>query len=258
MRHRLLFVITACCLVSCSPPAPPSAPPKPDAGKARKPTPEEEKKADMAMPFLDRSSYTPESREPALVDETERNPFGQPPPPPKAEKAKVSEEEETMESKLRRALGAMRISGFGGVEGDYTVLLGPMHLREGDLLPKLFSEQKEMLRVEKIDMEKGELLLAFVGDSAKPRTIGVSFDTEPRISSMMVGEAVLRIAKSAGDGATESGDGVQKTTVGSVEEYIRAVEAEGRAASLIDVLPEMMGDLQLSQPQEIRIVPVAP
>lgn len=212
----------------------------------------------MAMPFLDRSSYTPESREPADVEETERNPFGQPPPPPKAEKAKVSEEEETVESKLRRALGAMRISGFGGVEGDYTVLLGPMSLREGDVLPKLFSEQKEVLRVQKIDMDKGELVLAFVEDNPKPRTIGVSFDTEPRVNSMMVGEAVLKIAKSAQGDSEEGGDGGQKTTVGSVEEYIRAVESEGRAASLIDVLPELMDDLQLYRPQEIRVVPVAP
>jgi hypothetical protein len=110
-------------------------------------TPEEEKARDMRMPELDRTALVPEKREPALVTEGERNPFGLVALPPEEVEETETIQAETEEMRLRRILGNMRVSGAGGTSGSYRVVLGSMQLKQGETVPMIFADQAEVLRV---------------------------------------------------------------------------------------------------------------
>lgn len=159
-------------------------------GQAAAPSAEEEKRADMRIPELDRSALEPEKRTPTGVTEGERNPFGLLSVPPPEEEVDVKIEAETEEMKIRRVLGNMRVTGLSGEPGSYRVLLGTTSLAEGDTVPRLFANQGEVLRVEEITDR--QVLLAFVerraAADAPPRTLALSIDLQPRVRSVLPGE----------------------------------------------------------------------
>ncbi|MFM8886353.1 MAG: hypothetical protein ACKOKC_08070 [Chthoniobacterales bacterium] len=154
------------------------------------PSAEEEKRADMRIPELDRSALEPEKRTPTGVNEGERNPFGLLSVPPPEEEVDVKIEAETEEMKIRRVLGNMRVTGLSGEPGSYRVLLGTTSLAEGDTVPRLFANQGEVLRVQEITDR--QVLLAFVerraAADAPPRTLALSIDLQPRVRSVLPGE----------------------------------------------------------------------
>ena len=166
-------------------------------------TPDEQKAADMRLPDLDRSALEPDKREPAKVSEGERNPFGLVSLPP----AEVEETEtiaaETEEMRLRRILGNMRVSGAGGTAGSRTVLLGPMRIKAGDKLPKLFADQAEILTV--TALTDREITLSFEEKDAAvpPRTIGLRYDLRPRPQSLLPGELFLEVVPFTSKGAPD-------------------------------------------------------
>lgn len=163
------------------------------AAQERELTPAEQKAADMRLPDLDRSALEPEKREPAKIQEGERNPFGLVSLPQEETEEAESIQAETEEMRLRRVLGNMRISGVSGSPGSYRVVLGPMHIRQGDVLPKLFTDQAETLQVTSIS--NGEVILSFreKDPSIPPRTIGLSYDLRPRPTSLLPGEIFQKL-----------------------------------------------------------------
>ena len=159
-------------------------------GQAGAPSAEEEKRADMRIPELDRSALEPEKRAPTGVTEGERNPFGLLSVPPPEEEVDVKIEAETEEMKIRRVLGNMRVTGLSGEPGSYRVLLGTTSLAAGDTVPRLFANQGEVLRVQEITDR--QVLVAFVerraAADAPPRTLALSIDLQPRVRSVLPGE----------------------------------------------------------------------
>lgn len=177
------FFFAGCALVLVMLPAP--AP-----SQTNELTPEEEKRADMRLPELDRSALEPEKRTPVDVPEGERNPFGLLSVPPPQEDEAVKIEIETEEMKIRRILGNMRVAGVGGSPGDLRVMVGSMKLAKGDTVPRLFANQAEELRVEEIT--ERQVVLSFVErgqpQDQPPRTIGLVIDLSPRVRSLLPGE----------------------------------------------------------------------
>jgi len=171
--------------------------------QAQELTPAEQKAADMRMPELDRSAMEPEKREPAKVLEGERNPFGLVALPPEEAEEAETIQVETEEMRLRRILGNMRISGVSGSPGSYRVVLGSMHLKQGDTLPKLFANQAEVLRVSSITDR--DIVLSFAEKSADvpPRSIGLSYDLEPRPKSLLPGELFQELVPFTAKGAPD-------------------------------------------------------
>lgn len=166
-------------------------------------TPAEQKAADMRMPELDRSALEPELREPAQVKEGERNPFGLVALPQEEAVEVEAIQAETEEMRLRRVLGNMRISGVSGSPGSYRVVLNSMQLREGDMLPKLFADQAETIRVTSISDREVILSFSEKDPSIPPRTIGLSYDLKPRASSLLPGEIFQKLVPFTSKGTVD-------------------------------------------------------
>lgn len=200
-------------------------------------TPAEEKARDMRMPQLDRSALEPERREPAKIEEGERNPFGLIALPKEETEDTVAIQTETEEMRLRRVLGNMRISGVSGSPGDYRVVLGSMHVSQGDTLPKLFLDQAEILRVTSITDR--EVTLSFVekDPSIPPRTIGLAYDLTPRASSLLHGEVFQKLVPFTGKGAI----GLKPLEVPALKAITEGAE-EGKLQALTERTFELTGE----------------
>lgn len=205
-------------------------------------TPQQQKARDMALPALDRSALKPTSREEAEILPGERNPFGLVSGAPAPQGAPVAE---TAEQKLRRTLGSMRIGGLTGSPGSYRVLLGPMSLTEGDLLPRLFSTQAEVLRVEKITDKEVSLVFVEKDTNQPPRTVGLAIDLKPRVKSMMAGETFNKLVTFGANGEPA----VPPLAVPGVQGYMEGAQAS-QLQSLVDRPFDMMGDATPKKPDE--------
>jgi len=206
-------------------------------------TPEQQKARDMALPALDRSALKPSAREEAEILPGERNPFGLVSGAPAS--AGAAPVAETEEQKLRRTLGSMRIGGLTGSPGSYRVLLGPMPLREGDLLPRMFSTQAELLTVQKITDKKVSLVFVEKDTNQPPRVIELAIDLKPRVNSMMAGEAFNKLVTFGADGEPS----VPPLAVPGVQSFMEGAQAS-QLQSLVDRPSDMMGDATPKKPDE--------
>lgn len=216
------------------------------SARAQQLTPEQQKAADMRMPKLDRSELQPEKRKPTEVTESERNPFGLiGVPGAPAGAAPTAAAPETEEQKLRRILRNMRISGVSGAPGSYRVLLGSMSVREGDILPRLFSDQAEILRVKSIT--EREIVLAFVekDDGRPPRTLGLGINIRPDVRSIMLGDTFTNLVSFDAQGMPN----VDPMSSAGVESYLKGVEDQGKQ-SIVDRSFKLMGDTAAKPPDE--------
>lgn len=205
--------------------------------------PEQQKARDMALPELDRSALKPGAREEAEVLPGERNPFGLVSGTQGPEGADPVTE--TEEQKLRRTLGSMRVGGLTGAPGSYRVLLGPVSLREGDVLPRLFSTQAEVLRVEKITEKEMSLVFIEKDTNQPPRVIGLAIDLKPRVNSMMAGEAFNKLVTFGADGQPS----MPPLAAPGLQGYMEGVQAS-QLQSLVDRPFDMMGDATPKKPDE--------
>jgi len=203
----------------------------------RERTPAEQKAADMRMPDLDRSALEPEMREPAKIEEGERNPFGLVTVPQEEAGAEQSIQAETEEMRLRRVLGNMRISGVSGSSGTYRVVLNSMHLKQGDTLPKLFADQAETLRVMSISDREVILSFAEKDPNIPPRTIGLSYDLKPRASALLPGEIFQKLVPFTTRGAVD----LKPLEVPAVKSIAEGAE-EGNLQGLTERTFELMGE----------------
>jgi hypothetical protein len=207
------------------------------AGQEKELTPAEQKAADMRLPDLDRTALEPEKREPELVREGERNPFGLVSLPPSEVEEVETIQAETEEMRLRRVLGNMRISGVVGSEGAYRILLGPMQLAEGDRLPRLFADQAENLRVASIT--RREVVLAFEerDPNLPPRTIGLAYDLSARPQSLLPGEIFRKLVPFTTKGAPD----LKPLPVPTVDVLVEGAQSAGLQA-LTERSRELMGE----------------
>lgn len=205
-------------------------------------TPEEEKRADMRLPELDRTALEPDKRLPVDVREGERNPFGLLSAPPPEEEETVQVEAETEEMKIRRILGNMRVTGRIGSPGSYQLQLGMMQLEEGDTLPRLFANQGEDLRVEKIT--ERQIILNFVerrrlGEEAlPPRSVGLGYDLSPRVRSMLPGEVFTQIISFDAKGAQS----MKPLATEEIDDFIEQVGEQQLTEALTDHRRAFLGE----------------
>lgn len=199
-------------------------------------TPAELKAADMRMPELDRSALEPERREPAVVREGERNPFGLVSVPAE-EPGEAALETETEENRLRRILGSMRVSGLSGSPGSYRVVLGGMQIKEGERLPKMFADQAEILRVTSITDREIKLSFEEKDPSLPPRTIGIGYDLRPRPQSLLPGELFGKLVP-FGPGGVPTLESLEVPAVTAVTEGAEA----GRLQGLTERSFQLMGE----------------
>lgn len=209
-------------------------------------TPEQQKAADMSMPKLDRSELQPERRTPVEVLEGERNPLGFiGGAPPQGKQAAGAPAAETEEQKLRRVLSNMRISGFSGSPGSYSVLLGPMNIREGDVLPRLFFNQAEMLRVDSITDRKVTLAFIEKEKDKPPRTLQLGFNLRAGVQSFLVGDTFSKVVPFDAQGKPN----VDALSSAGVERVLSGLEAQGKQ-SLVERSFDLMGDTTAKPPDE--------
>jgi hypothetical protein len=193
------------------------------SAQERELTPAEEKARDMRLPELDRTALVPEERQPETVQAGERNPFGLVALPPEEVQETEAIQAETEEMRLRRILGNMRVTGVSGAAGSYRIVLGSMLLKQGELLPKLFADQAEVLRVS--DISDREVVLSFVekDPSIPARSIGLGYDLQPRPQSLMPGEIFSKLVPFTPKGAS----GLQPLEVPAVQAITQGAEASG-------------------------------
>lgn len=205
-------------------------------------TPAQQKAADLRLPELDRTALLPEMRSPAEVRQGERNPFGLVSvPPPEEEKAAEPVKAETEEMKIRRILGNMRASGLAGEPGNYTVQLGPLKLREGEYVPRLFANQAEILSVSSITDRDVVLAFSEKDPNLPPRTIGLNIDLEPRVHSLLAGELFTKAVPFDKIGAPD----LKPIETQQAKDLLEALKKQ-EFQSLIDRRTELMGEA--SQP----------
>lgn len=203
-------------------------------------TPAQQKAADLRLPELDRTALLPEMRSPSDVREGERNPFGNVSLPPPEEEAREAEptQVETEEMKIRRILGNMRITGLSGTPGDYAVLLGPLVLRQGEELPRLFNDQAEILRVTSVTDRDVVLTFAEKDPNLPPRTIGLSIDLKPRVHSLLVGDLFAKTVPFDKKGAPD----LPYLESPQIKALLEVLEKQQGLESMIERRRELMGE----------------
>lgn len=212
-------------------------------------TPAEQKAADMRMPELDRSAMEPEKRAPAEVIPGERNPFGLVALPPEEVEEVETIQTETEEMRLRRILGNMRISGVSGAPGSYRVVLGSMHLKQGDTLPKLFANQAEVLRVSSITDREVVLSFAEKSSDIPPRSIGLSYDLQPRPKSLLAGELFQALVPFTAKGAPDLKP-LEVPAVTAIGEGAATGELQGYIERSFKLMGEPVGRTEEGPPDE--------
>ncbi len=99
-------------------------------------------------------------------------------------------EEETQESKIRKILGALGVSGvrLDGA-GRRMALVGDIILREGTRVVPVLPEQTETLVVSKIAPDKVELVFVETKEATLPRTITLRVNRQAQVAQLLSGQA---------------------------------------------------------------------
>ena len=204
-------------------------------------TPEEEKRAALRMPDLDRSALEPGRRKPTDVKPGERNPFGAPAVQQPEEEEEVKIEVETEEMKLRRIIQNMRVTGLSGQPGAYRALLGPLHISKGEPLPPLFPDQTEKLWIE--DITDTRVVIRFVErrqqQDLPPRSpLEVAVDLAPRVDELMLGQFFTSLVKFDEKGALN----VDPLKIKAIDDISEQVKTNQGTQALIEHPRALMGD----------------
>jgi len=141
----------------------------------------------------------PDDKEAVELREGERNPYEK----PIVEEAVVEAQEETEESRIRKVIGSMSLSGVRDNGYQIRVLLGSMILQEGDPLPPLIPGQSEALKVGEILPDQVEILFVEREEGEEPRRIEIPVKLDPRIT-YAIGPRPDAMNQPAGDGGPKA------------------------------------------------------
>jgi len=171
-------------------------------------------------------SLLPEGRRSEELRPNERNPFGQ---QVVKETAPTTGKPEavTEESRLRRILRAMKISGVSGSDKSRKALLGPLILQPGSTLPPILSNQFEVLRVLSVDDHAAVLTFVERDSSPDSRKIILPFQVRPEVTQAMVGEVFEALTNMDPSGKISvpplNHPGVEELKQGSMEADLRNI-----------------------------------
>jgi hypothetical protein len=177
-----------------------------------------------AIAPANRSVLSPSARQPTVLPEGQRNPFGAPAVPVEAEQEAVATE--TEEAKLRRILGTMRVTGLSGSPGSYSLVVGSLVLREGQPVPRLFADQAEELKVDSVTEKEAVLSFVERTSGVPPRVISLRFDLDPRVRSVLPGELFQAMVPVDPKGNIQLAD-VEPDTAKEIEKGLKEQEFEG-------------------------------
>lgn len=168
----------------------------------------------------------PDGRQSEELRPNERNPFGQQvvketaPTPGKPEAV-------TEESRLRRILRAMKISGVSGSDKSKKALLGSLILQPGTTLPPILNNQFEVLRVLSVDDHAAVLTFVERDSSLDSRKIILPFQVRPEVTQAMVGEVFETLTNLDPSGKISAPPlihpGVEELKQGSMEADLRNI-----------------------------------
>ncbi len=139
------------------------------------------------------SALLPDGRQKIELRPSERNPFAQ---QVVAETAPTTlQEGATEESRLRKILRAVKISGISGKPGHKQVLLGSIIIKPGDTLPPILKNQFERLVV--VSVDDSNIVLAFgeKDTAVDARKIVLPIGIKPEVTQFMYGEAFEQLVK---------------------------------------------------------------
>lgn len=182
------------------------------------------------------SALMPQGRTPIVLPPGARNPFGQ--LVTAQETAAVVEATETEEARLRRIIGRVKVGGVSGSADNLRVLLGALIIKQGDTLPPLIERQQEVLRVDSITKDFVSLVFVEKEAGSEGRLIRIPLKIPPRVTAMLYGEAVEKLANIA-----------KPTAAGAVPMPLKGVQdfLDGsKQAELLNVTErkfELMGDV---------------
>ena len=137
----------------------------------------------------------PEEKTPESIKPNEPNPFS---------KVAGAEEEEASseENSVREILMSMPVTGLSSdAHGGTRVMLGPIKLERGTIVPPVLPEQSVTLRVNAVSESALELIWVEKKNTGlPPRTLIVPFDVRPRVRQKMAGFGVQPQAKKESSG----------------------------------------------------------
>jgi hypothetical protein len=137
----------------------------------------------------------PDGRQSVEVRPSERNPFGQQVALEVQSTTAGTQDSVSEESRLRRILRALKISGVSGQGQSRRVLIGSLILKPGDLLPPLISNQAESLRVLGVDASQVTLEFLEKDPAAESRKIILFYGLAPTVTQFLFGEAAEDLAQ---------------------------------------------------------------
>jgi len=187
----------------------------------------------------------PDGRQTMEVRTNERNPFGQQVTPEVQSTGAAAQESVSEESRLRRILRALKISGVSGQGTSRRALIGSLILAPGDPLPPLITNQAESLRVAGVD--DSQITLEFIekDPAAESRKIVLYYSLKPTVAQFLFGEAVEELAQIGAKGQTQ----MPPLTSPKVTEILQKAQ-EAELKSLVDRNIRMMGVIDDEQPQK--------
>lgn len=178
----------------------------------------------------------PDGRQTVEVRPNERNPFGQQVAPEVQSTSAGTQEAVSEESRLRRILRALKISGVSGQGSSRRALIGSLILKPGDPLPPLITNQAESLRVAAVD--DSQVILEFIerDPAAESRKIILFYGLQPTVAQFLFGEAVEELAQIGAKGQSQ----MPALTSPRVTEILQKAQ-DAELKSLVDRNVRMMG-----------------
>lgn len=178
----------------------------------------------------------PDTRQSLEVRPTERNPFGQQIAPEVQSTTTNAQDSVSEESRLRRILRALKISGASSQGSSRRILIGSLILKPGDPLPPLITNQAESLRV--LSVDETQVVLEFLSKdpAVETRKITLFYALEPTVSQFLFGEAVEDLAQIGAKGQAQ----IPALISPAVSDILQKTEA-AELKSLVDRNVRMMG-----------------
>lgn len=136
--------------------------------------------ATMARAQSSDNELLPQNRPTIILQDNERNPFGQ-----RTVQQTVVEQVETEESRLRAFLQNLPISGVSDKEGSFKILLGSISVEKGGSLPSLISGQNEKIYVREVTAENIELGFVEKDGSSETRLINLPVNVKAEVRYLM-------------------------------------------------------------------------